>query len=323
MFKIRKNFDSCTKIDVSCVNFDRSGNSIFHENITVLEYNHQFNQYSCSLSDVERKIVIITGRDLDSYGTKLEMVDNYLDILTYTVNDYSMVSMQRVVRKNLTDACKLYDIDRIFFSLCTTKLILVFGKVFVAYSTTSDAFGDILELSDDNKYHMTRYCFYVHDKYLGNLLIMCQSDGYIYTIREKNLVLELLEESSMYLSNLGFHNEWYLFMHIDYSDDILIYFTVDQELFILDYFHQCIVGKFMPPHLHYILDVKTNWSGEEVFVFLAADGIHENKQLNILFIGKHKSLKDIAKLKVMQMFSRHQLKALQLPANLKLEMKVF
>ena len=326
MFKLRKTEGvSCTKIDISCINFDDSGNSILQKNIAVLQYHHIFNQFSCSLSDVERKIVIVTGRDLDSYGTALEMVDNYMDILTYTIGSSSIVTMEPKIRKNLTGACKLYDVDRIFFSLCGSKLFFVFGKSFVVYSTSLDLFGDIFELDESEKFHMTRYCFYVHNKYTGNMLIMCQYDGFIYTIREKNLVLELLNERSIYLSDFGLDNEWYLFMHIDYFDAILIYFTAGDDLLILDYFKRGVVGKFKPPKRHYILDVKTNWSGEEVFVFLGRDDIENMKQLqlNILFISKKNSLKDIAKLKVLQTFSIQQLKDLELPANLKVEMQLF
>lgn len=323
MFKLRKNNGVyCTKIDVSCIRFDaETGKSILQENIAVLQYNHVFNQYSCSLSDVERKLVIITGRDLDSYGTKLEMVDNYMDILSYRLDDHSNVVTKHEKRKNLTDACKLYDIDRIFFSLCGTKLFFVFGKVFVVYSTTLDLFGDIFELSDSDQFHMTRYCFYVHNKFTGNLLVMCQSDGFIYTIREKNLVLELLTDQNLYLSDFGFNDEVYVFLHVDSFDDVLLYYTIGYELFILDYLRRQIVGKYIPTKQHYIVDVKTNWSGEEVFVF---HGIANTRQqlLNILYMSKRDSLKNIAKLKVLQTYSTKQLKELNLPPNLKVEMKV-
>ena len=97
---------------------------------------------------------------------------------------------------------------------------------------------------------------------------MCQSDGLVYAIREQNLTLSLVYEHCIELVGSSFNifeeDSLFTFLHVDFFGGVFVYFTVERELYVLDFNNRRLVGKYVNEYSLYVADVKSNWSGEEV-----------------------------------------------------------
>ena len=129
----------------------------------------------------------------------------------------------------------------------------------------------------------------------GNMLLMCQSNGLVYAIREQNLTLSLLHEHSIELVGSSYNifkeDSLFTFLHVDFFGGVYVYFTVERELFVLDFNNRRLVGKYKNEYSLYVADVKSNWSGEEVIIMIISFQLHQSlSDISFLYrFGKPRS----------------------------------
>jgi len=317
-----------TNIHVSCMVSDESGTWSFLEDVLTLEYTHFFNKYHVFLCAEMKKLVIVTGHY--KYGFKKshnELCDTHFQVLTYAVQHDASVQIKELLRRNVTEVCQEHRpyfgnyIDRVFFSIDGSKLFLISSKEYfvIVYSITHDSFGTLYlwdgSLRDPDWYTY----FYAYHKDLGNVLYICEMNGHVTVLNELNLNMRELEDKSFAMCDLGFPFERFDFFVVDYFTSVVMYVLTRMSslLLVVDCFEKKVIGKYLPPTGYHILDVTTNWSGEEVFLFVNTTS--GGFELKVLYVDKKQTLKEIAKLAVLQLFSVKELKNMNLPRMLKKE----
>ena len=78
--------------------------------------------------------------------------------------------------------------------------------------------------------------------------MICEADGKILMLREMNLNLRVLEDESLSLCDLGLPYGSFIFYHVQFFEDIVVYVTTGtpKQLFIVDCAAKRIIGKYVP-----------------------------------------------------------------------------
>lgn len=314
-----------TNIHVSYMILDEGHEWKLVKDVITLEYSHFFNKYYCFLCTEKKKLVVLTGHY--KYGFKKshnELCDTHLDVLSYNVERQNLtVEICANNKRNVTEVCRQFVgnyINRVFFTLCGTKLFLVSSKEYfvLSYSLTDDTFGPMYEwdgsLRDADWYSY----FYAYHKDVQNILLITEGNGTVTVLKENNLTFQTLAEKGFSLTDLGYPFERFDFFIIDYHfDDLMLYILTETSgvLLVVDCFRKQVVGKYEPPDGCHVLDITANWSGEEVFLF--SNTPTGGFDFSVIYINKKHSLKDIALLAVLQIYSVEDLKNMNLPKMIK------
>lgn len=318
-----------TNIHISCMVSNDSSWTLL-EDIGTFEFGHFFNKYHVFMCAEKKRIVVVTGHY--KYGFKKshnELCDTHMQILSYQVHKHAtpQVQIEENCRHNVTQICQQHRshfgkyIDRVFFSQDATKLFLLSSKEYfvIVFSIEYSRFGQLYawdgSLRDDDWYTY----LYAYHKDVGHVLYVCEMNGRVSVLNEHNLDIRPLQHRDFAMCDLGYPFERFHYFVVDYfSMNLLYVVTTDTKVvLIVDTGRKMVVGKYTPEEGCCVLDVTTNWSGEEVFLFESTPSNGFN--LNVLYVEKRRTLKDIAKLQVLQKYSVHELKGMNLPRMLKQE----
>lgn len=309
--------DSFTRVCVSFVQLDNFNEWQLVEDAFVITFSHLFSRCYCFLSEKEKKIVVITGNYVEGFLEDGQICDSYLNILSYSSASGSL-EIQLEKQRSVTESCDKNCITNVYFTLDGTKILLLSTKLYylVTYSLTQDVFGNIYEWDGSEHNPQWYYYFYAYHKIYGNIFMICETDGKIRILCEVNLNMVHLQDESLSLCELGLPCGTFVFYHVDYFDTITVYVTagVPKQLLILDSSRKKIMGKYLPHGDCNIVEVNTNWSGEEVFLLICTPS---GFSLDILYVNRKSSLKSTCKLAILQLYPSKVLKELDLPRQLK------
>ena len=236
------------------------------------------------------------------------------------------IHIRSSVRRNATEATHRNSIKNLYFTQDGTKLILISTNLhyIAVYSITNDCFGEPYEWDAAGRHNAQWYYYFsTYHKLLGNVVMICEADGKISMLRELNLNLCLLKEESFSLCDIGLPYGSFIFYHVQFFEDIVVYVAAGtpKQLFIVDCGGPAkrVVGKYVPNAESNIVEVNTNWSGEEVFLLMCTPN---GFVLDVLFVSSNLSLKCLSKLAVLQNFSARDLSGMNLPRMLKVELNL-